>query len=248
MALTKLQLDHHAAPKSSPSTAPELQRADSQIGRRDRTRQALIEAGEKLMTGGLLSNVSIDEIVAEAKTAKGTFYNHFLDKDDLFNAVVAWVRGELRSSILEQTADLDDPARRIARAFCVSLRYQLEHRRRALFLAHSRFLANSVSDQLNIGIVGFVSDGIARGRFLLPTVEAGVLLIHGLSHAVFAQSAHDVEAFGAISRAQQLGALLLRGLGLSLVESDQISAQETNIILRPHFENAAAAIGLTTRG
>jgi AcrR family transcriptional regulator len=218
------------------SKAPEDEGASS--GRRDRTRRALIEAGERVLARSSLTAAAVDEIVAEAKVAKGTFYNHFQDKDALFAAIVAWVRGEVRALILSQTRDVEDPARKMARGFCVGLRYQLENQSRVSYLTRSWFVPDSVQDPLNEGVVGFVSEGIASGRFHLATTEAGVLLIHGLSGAAYAQTIHDCKPFPTIARAQQLAAILLRGLGLSIAEADVIAAQEADLVLRPFFSRS----------
>ncbi|ALC13209.1 TetR/AcrR family transcriptional regulator, acrAB operon repressor [Sphingopyxis sp. 113P3] len=210
-------------------------------GRRDRTRQALIDAGQHLIAKSSISAVSIDEIVAEAKVAKGTFYNHFADKDELFNAIVDSVREQVHSRIIEETADLPDPARKVARAFCVGLRYQLDHREQILFLMHSRFSIRPIHDPMDTGIVSYVSEGIASGRFQIPTTEAGVLLVHGLSGAAYAHSLDEPDPFATIARAQQLTAIILRGLGLSFEEADVIAAQEADTILRRYFQVRAGS-------
>lgn len=208
-------------------------------GRRDRTRQALIDAGQHLIAKSSLSAVSIDEIVAEAKVAKGTFYNHFVDKDELFTAIVDSVREQVHSRIIKETEDLPDPARKVARSFCVGLRYQLDHREQILFLMHGRFSIRPIHDPMDTGIVSYISEGIAAGRFQIPTTEAGVLLVHGLSGAAYAHSFDQPDAFATIARAQQLTAIILRGLGLPFEEADAIAAQEADTILRRHFQTRA---------
>ncbi|WP_176598354.1 MULTISPECIES: TetR/AcrR family transcriptional regulator [Sphingobium] len=207
-------------------------------GRRDRTRQALIDAGQHLIAKTSLSAVSIDEIVAEANVAKGTFYNHFVDKDELFNAIVDSVRDQVHSRIVAETKALPDPARKVARSFCVGLRYQLDHVEQVLFLMHSRFSVRPLHDPADTGIVSYIAEGIASGRFQLATTEAGVLLVHGLSGAAYAYSVDEPDAFGTIARGQQLAALLLRGLGLPIQEADMIAAQEADAVLRQHFQES----------
>jgi len=59
--------------KSTTRRAPDRRRA--------RTREALLSAGRALFAARDVDGVSIDEIVAAAEVAKGSFYNHFTDKD-----------------------------------------------------------------------------------------------------------------------------------------------------------------------
>ena len=49
--------------------------------RRARTRAALLKAGRTLLASRDVQGLSVDEIVAAADVAKGSFYNHFTDKD-----------------------------------------------------------------------------------------------------------------------------------------------------------------------
>ncbi|WP_242128202.1 TetR/AcrR family transcriptional regulator [Sphingobium sp. Sx8-8] len=223
----------------SPITANAVPAIDQEAkvrgGRRDRTRQALIDAGLHLIARTSLSAVSIDEIVAEANVAKGTFYNHFVDKDELFNAIVDSVRHQVHSRVVAETKALPDPARKVARAFCVGLRYQLDHKEQVLFLMHSRFSIRPLNDPVDVGIVSYIAEGIASARFRLATTEGGVLLVHGLSGAAYAYSIDEADAFGIVARGQQLAAIMLRGLGLPTEEAEMIAAQEADLILRRHF-------------
>ena len=61
----------------------------AQIGqqKRARTHAALVTAAKSLFALRSIESVTIDEIVAEAGLAKGTFYTHFDDLDALTAAV-----------------------------------------------------------------------------------------------------------------------------------------------------------------
>src|SRR5690606_41775201 len=81
------------------------------------------------------------------------------------------------------------------------------------------------------------------GRFQMPTTEGGVLLVHGLGGAAYARSLDEPDPFATIARAQQLTAIILRGLGLSFEEADVIAAQEADTILRRYFQVRAGSTG-----
>ena len=53
------------------------------MSKRDR-RSDIMEAAEKLFTGGRFEEVTLDEVVRRAGVGKGTVYRYFADKDDLF--------------------------------------------------------------------------------------------------------------------------------------------------------------------
>ena len=61
----------------------------AQIGRdrRARTRAELIRAARTLYAARTFDSVTVDDVVSAARVAKGTFYVHFDDLDDLQSIV-----------------------------------------------------------------------------------------------------------------------------------------------------------------
>ena len=200
--------------------------------RRDRTRAALLRSAETLLARKPLGELSIDELIAAADVAKATFYNHFVDKEDLARALVEGLRIELRETILAGIAGVEDPARRVSRALCIAICFRREHRHRSTLLARSEILGISMHDPLNAGIVSEVADGLARGRFRLQTVDAGIMVMMGTLQACFMRHDDEADGFWAVSMSQQLAALILRALGIDDPEADLIAAQEADAVLR----------------
>lgn len=213
------------------SPAVELSR---QEGRRERTRQSLIAAGEKLFADDY-DGVSIDDLVAAAGVAKGTFYNHFADKLALFQAIVTNVRDDLRGTILEEVGDIDEPARKCVRGFCLAVRYIIRRPARRKFLLASQQEALTHLDETDVGIAAHIAEGIASGRFRVATVEAGVLHNFGLVQICAALDFGTSGGFAATARVQQLGAILLRGLGVAHEEAEALAAQEADRAIRPLY-------------
>ena len=75
-----------------------------------RTRNALLAAGRRLFAERAIDAVAIDDIVAAAGVAKGTFYNHFDDKDALLTAIVTEIRSTVEERIATINAGIEDPA------------------------------------------------------------------------------------------------------------------------------------------
>ena len=72
--------------------------------RRDRTREALLTAGRSLFAHRDVDGVSVDEIVAAAAVAKGSFYNHFDDKEGFAREIAASARREAEALVNEVNA------------------------------------------------------------------------------------------------------------------------------------------------
>src|SRR3990167_4665994 len=82
--------------------------------RRVRPRAALLQAGQSLFATQSVDAVSIDDIVAAADVAKGSFYNHFSDKEALAREIAVTVRAEAEAQVDLANAGVTEPASRMA--------------------------------------------------------------------------------------------------------------------------------------
>jgi AcrR family transcriptional regulator len=148
--------------------------------RRRRTRSALLQAGQSLFAARSVDAVSVDDIVGTAEVAKGSFYNHFADKDDLAREVAAAIRAEVEALVDATNRTTADPAIRMARAFAVYVRYAHEQPERAK--AMLRLLAGvTLPDMpLNRGVRFDLEAGLAAGRFSGLPLQAALLLVMGV--------------------------------------------------------------------
>lgn len=212
-------------------------------GRAERTREALIRAGRKLFAEQPVDAVAIDDIVRAADVAKGSFYNHFPDKDALVRSVTGEIRAGVERAVGRANAGVDDPARRVARALCVYIRYAIDDPVRASVLVRVYSGLTAMDAPLNSGLVQDVSDGLAGGRFMVATVEAGVLLIMGVGTVSLIRTIPERTLATTVSFSQQMASLLLRGLGVSSLEAETIAAQSAEEIVRQALFVDAALSG-----
>jgi len=206
------------------------------VGRRTKTRQALVGAGLRLLSQRPIDAISIDDIVMEAGVAKGSFYNHFEDKEALARAVAALIRVEVEQAVSAANAGVDDPARRVARAVCVYLRHAVTDPMRAGVLQRIHTSVTYAAAPLNVGVMADVSAGLTGGRFAIPTAESGVLLIIGVAQVALTRACDEPRATSTIVLGQQLCGLMLRGLGLPTAEADAIAAQAAHDIIQPALD------------
>ena len=88
----------------------------AQIGqeKRARTRAQIIAAATTLFAHHAVASVTVDEVVAAAGVAKGTFYVHFADLDALASAVADELIATFDELLQERRLGLADPLTRIA--------------------------------------------------------------------------------------------------------------------------------------
>jgi len=202
--------------------------------RRDRrklaTRQALLDATHALLASRSMDALSVDEIAMRADVAKGTFYNHFPDKNALARELASHVRTRLEHEITRTNEGIDDPTNRIARAFCCLLRFCLSAPEQAAGMMTLFPRATDPAAPMNAGVRRDVAEGIAQGRIVAPVEDVAVAYIVGVFMAG-ANRALDLSADRARGFAQELGAILLHGLGLSRTQAMHIMREAVESVL-----------------
>src|SRR5580658_4449234 len=120
--------------------------------RRARTRAALLQAGRTLLASRDVEGLSVDEIVAAADVAKGSFYNHFADKDVFAREIAAAVRHQAEVAVERANTGITEPTLRLAQALCVFVRFATEHRDSAQVLWRLNSGATMADAPVNRGL------------------------------------------------------------------------------------------------
>lgn len=183
--------------------------------RRARTRAALLQAGQALFAAQSVDAVSVDDIVLAADVAKGSFYNHFTDKDALAREIAAQVRAEAEAKVDEANAGVADPASRMARAQAVFVRFAARNPERARAMMRLHAGATLPNAPMNRGLRADVEAGLASGRFHGVTLETGLLMAMGMGMIAVTRTldANGTTPPDVLSRDLTFG--LLRGLGVA---------------------------------
>jgi AcrR family transcriptional regulator len=80
-----------------------------------RTRDALLDAGTVIAERHGLGGLSVNQVVAEAGVAKGTFYVHFEDREAFVDALHARFHARVQEAVAAATADIPPGAERLLR-------------------------------------------------------------------------------------------------------------------------------------
>jgi AcrR family transcriptional regulator len=200
--------------------------------RTDKTRAALVAAGRQLFSKQPVEAVTIDDIVRAAKVGKGSFYNHFADRDALLRAISSEIRASVEHAVDLANTGVDDSARRVARAMCVYFRCAVDDPERARVLARIQSGVTSLAAPLNRGLVDDIAQGLSAGRFSVATLEAGVLCVLGVTQIALVRVLENPASGVVVALAQQMCALTLRALGLAAADADRIAAQASDEIVR----------------
>ncbi|WP_298193770.1 TetR family transcriptional regulator [Novosphingobium sp.] len=185
---------------SSPALSP----------RAARTRAALIAAGFELLAEKPIDAIPIDDVVARACVAKGSFFNHFLDKAAFASAIGDEVRLELEARITAANAGVADPLARIAGGMRTGALFALAEPKRTIVLLRSHASSTLSSHPLNRGLVEDMAAALAAGLVREEAHSGGVLYWLGLCQILMANLVEQRPA-GDAARAA-LGTMLVLGL------------------------------------
>ncbi|GAA2059212.1 TetR/AcrR family transcriptional regulator [Williamsia deligens] len=190
--------------------------------RKARTRDALISAAMELIAGPQGVDVSVQQITDRADVGVGSFYNHFQNKAELFDAAIAAALEQFGSVFDAATDGLDDTAEVFATG--VRLTVHLAHRFSPVshVLVHSGFRFASADSGLAPRALRDLTAAQDAGRLSisdLPTAlacTAGSVL--GALSMLMNESDRDADAVGS-----ELAVNLLRMFGLTLDDARAVA-------------------------
>lgn len=192
--------------------------------RSGRTRMALIAAGLDLLVDRPIDAIPIDDFVARAGVAKGSFFNHFKDKHDFAAAVATEVRLEVEAEVARANAGVSDPVARIAGGMSVAARFATEQPRRTMVLLRSQMPATSQSHPFNRGLKDDIEAALEQGLLRPEARLSGVPYWLGLCQVLMM---HLIDTRPSRQQAEdRLGDMLLMGLtglGAPPAQSQELS-------------------------
>ena len=190
--------------------------------RAQRTRTALLAAGFELLAERPIDAVAIDEVVAKAGVAKGSFFNHFTDKASFGHALGAAVRADLEERVGAANAGISDPVLRLAGGMRVAVHFAMTQRQQTMVMLRGAEASTGIDHPLNRGIRADLEALATSGQARPEAVRSGVrywlaLCQIAMLNAIERHHSRDDAAL----RLRELLVLGLTGLG---VEPDRARA------------------------
>ena len=146
--------------------------------RKARTRGALIAAAQGFIARGEL-NAPIAEITQAADVGMGSFYNHFVSREQLFQAAVDGAL-ELLGTYLDSLTDSSaDPAEAFTRSFRIAGRLFRLQPELSRVLIHSG--PELITSQHGLGprAARDIEAGVVAGYFQVPDIQLSLALVAG---------------------------------------------------------------------
>ena len=198
---------------------------DGGLPRPSRARAALIDAAKTLLVSRPFGGFSIDEITREARVARGSFYNHFTDVDDLVATAQLLVQAELNDAVAAAIDDSPDATTSMARGMATLMHFGYASRVNARVLMVTGPGAGDPSHSGNAVLTATLRAGIEHGEFAVRSVEVGVVVARGICEFGLSRMIDLHHEFSAV-RALTEGMLesMLRALGVDTSRIDGVVA------------------------
>ena len=191
--------------------------------KRQRTRARLVEVALRVIAEKGFDAPTIDDFIAAADVARGTFYNYFETREEILSAAAAFVADEVDAEILPLFADIEDPARRIAIA--VRKFIAMSARRPdwgGLLVRMIPLAGGAVSAEMRRGVLFDLKAGLKSGRFRFPSMQAAVALSMGtITLAIRATIKDSTPA----AFPEMIATVILQGLGMSPSEAARVAGK-----------------------
>lgn len=176
--------------------------------------------------------ITINEIVQRAGVAKGSFYNHFPDKESLAATVSSTILAEVEANVRKTNENVTDPAYRMVRGMCTHMQIAVSDPRRATIMLRGHDWVTA-GDHLQKSVREDVSAGIASGRFAPRCDDVGVLQIIGTGYFSMIRILEQrLSADQAIDLAIKAFSLTLCGFGLEENEAVRIVSDSARDIIK----------------
>lgn len=191
-----------------------------------RTHAALVAAGFELLVERPIDAIAIDEVVARAGVAKGSFFNHFPDKQHFAAAIASEVRLELEALVTRANSAVTDPMKRIASGMRVAADFALNHPKRTAILLRSHASSTARDHPLNKGLVDDFKAAVGAGMVRPEAAGSGVLYWLGLCQILMANLVERrLDRPDAERRISEMIVLGLTGLGVKSATALKLAAR-----------------------
>jgi len=149
--------------------------------RKRRNRQALIEAGYRVMASKGIDAATMSEIAEFADVGAGTVYNYFTSKDELVMCVMEEVMDRLAQRIEAVTNSFSDPAQVYAFGIRNVMKAATTDQRWRWLLRRSEVIAGAMYRVMGPYAIRDIRNAVAAGRY---RVEDADLAWRQATHAI----------------------------------------------------------------
>lgn len=198
-------------------------------------RSSLIDAGLDLFSRQPVDAVPIDEIVKRAGVSKGSFFNHFTDKERFAEEIATLIRLDVENMVSAVNSCVTDPLQRLVGGMRVAVEFALREPEKAQIISTQFKTTTARNHPLNAGLNADILACIEKGLIPEDTADSAVLFWAGQCSALMLNITDTQLSLQQSSdRMRDIMFMSLRGVGIEQATARSI-AQESSIALINSF-------------
>ncbi|MEM9422410.1 MAG: TetR/AcrR family transcriptional regulator [Pseudomonadota bacterium] len=197
-------------------------KVDGHQKRRQATRERLMLAAKSVMAETPAEAVAVDDIIREAGLGKGSFYNHFKSKEDLFFATLDDLIGTITGTVQTTIRDIEDPAEALAIGIALHVKLATADPKIGRFIANAPASSAMFSRYADPVVHQTIDKGISTGRFTIPNRKLYFVILTSSVNAVLLGRLEEQFNDGAV---EELVEAMLLLAGLSLDEARELASK-----------------------
>ena len=226
--------------------------------KREKKREKILEAAAELFSNKHYHEVMMDDVARLISVAKGTVYNYFTSKEELYFAIIS-TRMESLLSLLKTKIESEKSSIDSLRAFVVHL-YMFMMNHQKFFLIYQRETLNkqnsfcedllALEKQMKLMVMQIVSNGEMEGVFRKVEEEFAISLILGSIYgAVQRGISNNVPEEAIVKEKEEIFDFILHGLysGFNNIKELPLKGK-TIVITRTIEQSKESASALTNLG
>jgi AcrR family transcriptional regulator len=203
-------------------------RAQIGLRRRVKSRSELMQAARALLSTRPADAITVEEVTSKAGVAKGTFYIHFENLDDLRAAVIEELTSEFDELLQVHRAMVADPVERIASGCMAFVAQALRDPAWGALSARGIWACPPVARAVSSRLSEDLHHAIEQGRLAAISAELGFDIVVG----VVLQAMRSASERKLTSRDVPLiVSAVLRALGLATDEADRIARRASKLAI-----------------
>lgn len=188
--------------------------------RRERTRRKLLGAAMAVFAEKGVEAPVIEDFIAAAGVARGTFYNYFNTTQELLDAVTSDLSDEILACIDKVVLRIDDPLQRLTCGCLLYMHFGVDLPNWGAFIMRTGLRGNTIGKLVDTYLPRDLELAHQAGQVEYETVRsARDLILACVSRAIQAVNTGDAPR----EHLRQMFALALRGLGVPLPKANELS-------------------------
>jgi len=155
-------------------------RAEIGLRRRAKSRSQLVQAARALLSSRAVDAMTVEDVTNQAGVAKGTFYLHFQNLDDLRAAVAEELTCEFHELLQPHRASIADPVERIATGCTAFIAHALRNPAWGALTARGIWAFPPVARAVHMRLSEDLRHAIEQRRLASVSTEIGFDIVVGV--------------------------------------------------------------------